>query len=265
MIDLLKRIKRRLFRLVFPAKPTPYIPPPPYHCPVCNQAAHMSPLHPMYMSKLQEHRFVHNIFLSETINLENYKCAQCGASDRERLYALYLNKYLPSKQVVNLLDIAPAPPLARYLKKFTHVRYRSTDLSMAGVDDLQDLTDMHSYKEGQFDFFICSHVLEHVPDDRKAMSELFRVLKKGGKGIAMVPINLGVEKTMEDPTITDVGGKWKYFGQGDHVRMYAKSEFIQRLSDAGFNIELLDIHYFGEAAFQTAAIFNGSVLYIVTK
>ena len=77
------------------------------------------------------------------------------------------------------------------------------------------------YSEGQFDVFICSHVLEHIPDDRKAMQELYRILKPRGYGIAMVPINLKVEMTLEDPSL-QIPSRWKYFAQDDHVRMYAK-------------------------------------------
>ena len=139
------------------------------------------------------------------------------------------------------------------------------DLLMKEVDDNFDITDMNGYTDGQFDFFICSHVLEHIPDDRKALQELFRVLKPSGTGIAMVPINLGIERTLEDPSITDIAGRWKYFGQDDHVRMYAKKEFISRLESAGFKTTLLDVDYFGAEAFKKAGIYPSTVLYVVTK
>lgn len=267
MRKLLNRGKNKLQRMFAEKKPEMTAPfqSPTFHCPVCNQPAYMLPLPTMYFAKLQEHRCIHNIFLAETINLEHYSCANCGASDRDRLYALFLENFLTKPKNVALLDIAPADQLARFVKKFANVQYRSSDLYMPGVDDVQDITNMHLYAQGQFDFFICSHVLEHIPDDLKAMAELYRVLKKGGKGIVMVPINLGLEKTLEDPTITDIATRWKLFGQDDHVRMYSKKDFIHRLTEAGFTVELLDKDYFGETIFQQAAIFSGSVLYIVTK
>jgi SAM-dependent methyltransferase len=238
-----------------------------FDCPVCgSNNIKMYPLSTYYLRELHKYQHIHNPFFSETINLEHYSCANCNASDRDRLYALYLKEYFMSfGDQIDLLDIAPANSLRFFIQKFSNVRYRSMDLLMSDVDDKLDITDMHSYKEGQFDFFICSHVLEHIPNDIQAMKELYRILKKGGKGIAMVPINLQVEKTMEDPNCTDIAKRWKYFGQDDHVRMYAKSDFINRLQSVGFTIEQLGIDHFGESVFTKNAIFPTSILYIVTK
>jgi SAM-dependent methyltransferase len=238
----------------------------PFICPVCKKAGvGMNPLPVFYFAEFQKHQYVHNIFLTETINFEHYTCKNCGASDRDRLYALYLDKFLNGKQNVHLLDIAPAIALAEFIRSYPQVKYRSMDLNMEGVDDHLDITNMHVYKDEQFDFFMCSHVLEHIPDDVKAMQELYRVLKVGGKGIAMVPINYGVTNTLESPSITSVSDKWKYFGQDDHVRQYAKQEFIDRLESVGFKVEQLDKHYFGEQSFTEHAIFPTSTLYIVNK
>lgn len=139
------------------------------------------------------------------------------------------------------------------------------DLMRDDVDDRLDITDMHIYTEGQFDFIICSHVLEHIPDDIAAMKELYRVLKKGGKGIVMVPINMQLESTMEDPACTDEALRWKYFFQDDHVRMYSKKDFISRLSAVGFTVEQLGIDYFSKEVFEKNAIWPTSVLYVVGK
>ena len=265
----LSRVKRKLRRIITERNPELakklFKDSPSFFCPVCRKATNMLALPTVYLAKMLEHRCIHNIFLAETLNIEHYSCSNCGASDRDRLYALYLEKYLSQKKSISLVDVAPANQLAHFIRQFTNVSYRSTDLHMEVVDDLQDITDMHLYANEQFDFFICSHVLEHIPDDKKAMAELYRILKKGGSGIAMVPINFGVTETLEDPTITDVAIRWKLFGQYDHVRMYAKNNFILRLNEIGFHVELLDINYFGAEVFKIAAIFQSSVLYIVTK
>jgi SAM-dependent methyltransferase len=237
-----------------------------FECSVCQATrVGMDPLPMYYFGKYQKYGFIHNIFLTETINFQYYSCKNCGSSDRDRLYALYFKKYLVDKENINLLDIAPAGPLETFLRGQSNITYRSMDLMMENVDDKVDITNMKIYKDGQFDFFICSHVLEHIPDDIKAMEELYRILKSGGKGIAMVPINLGLDSTMEDPTCTDIPARWKLFGQHDHVRMYAKNDFINRLADVGFGIEMLDIGYFGSNIFAKTAIYPTSVLYIVTK
>lgn len=237
-----------------------------FDCPVCKSSNEiMHPLSMHYFIEMQKYGCVHNIFYTETINFGHYTCSVCGASDRDRLYALFLDDYFKKNNAVKLLDIAPAGSLKTFIKRYAGVAYRSMDLYMDDVDDKLDITDMHLYKDEQFDFFICSHVLEHIPDDKKAMSELYRVLKRGGKGIAMVPINLLSEKTLEDPSCTDIPARWKYFGQDDHIRAYEKKDFINRLKSVGFTVQLLDINYFGEDAFARNAIFPSSVLYIVSK
>ncbi|MES0337273.1 MAG: methyltransferase domain-containing protein [Candidatus Magnetobacterium sp. LHC-1] len=113
----------------------------------------------------------------ETLNADNYLCPVCGASDRERLIALYIREMTRGlKGKAALLHFAPEMALAMYLKDTGVFSYRSCDLSMADVDDSMDITNMPGYGDGTIDCFICSHVLEHVHDDRKALSELYRIL-----------------------------------------------------------------------------------------
>ena len=201
----------------------------------------------------------------ETMNVEAYACPRCHIDDRDRLYALYLQKKLNPARQYDLVEFAPTDPLAKVLKTFTNVRRRTADLFMDAVDDKVDLMDMHIYKNGSFDFFICSHVLEHVDDDVKAMRELYRILKPGGFGIAMVPIILGLPKTIEDPSIKDENLRWKYFGQGDHVRMYRRQDYLDRLAGVGFTVHQYGKEYFGEAVFKQNGITPSSVLYVVEK
>jgi SAM-dependent methyltransferase len=244
-------------------------------CSVCNgKNVSMIPLYishadviKKFFIEYQKNQTVHNIFHYETFNMNAFTCSNCGANDKDRLYALYMDIFLKQNNVTNLnmLDIAPTPQLTGFLKKKQQINYRSMDLYMEIVDDKVDITDMNIYQDGRFDFFICSHVLEHVPEDIRAMRELYRILKMGGKGIVMVPINLGVEKTLEDPYCTDIPARWKYFGQDDHIRMYAKQDFISRLKSVGFKIDLLDVNYFGAEIFEKFAVYPTSVLYVVTK
>jgi len=124
---------------------------------------------------------------------------------------------------------------------------------------------MRLYANNHFDFFICSHVLEHVQDDHKALSELYRILKPGGFGILMVPIILGLEKIAEDPFETDESERWRRFGQHDHVRVYSKEGFLKRARDAGFFIYQYGKEHFGERIFDQNGIANQSILYVVEK
>jgi SAM-dependent methyltransferase len=263
MLDLYKRIKG-----IFTSKPVNSgisfsgV----FQCTVCNSTGvGMNPLPIYYFKELHKYQYIHNIFFTETINFEHYSCENCGAADRDRLYALYLKEFLKKNEIISILDIAPALSLSNFLKAFENVNYRSMDISMLGVDDHLDITNMYKYNDNQFDYYLCSHVLEHIPDDLKAMQELYRILKPGGKGITMVPINLELKETMEDPTKTSIGDRWKYFGQDDHVRQYAKTDFINRLKSVGFKVELFDITYFGEETFKKNAIYPTSVLYVVSK
>ncbi|MEO7839402.1 MAG: class I SAM-dependent methyltransferase [Anaerolineales bacterium] len=240
-----------------------------YQCPVCeNEINEFLPL----SSYLEENKKKYgNPFTFddvETINPIQYQCPICGASDRSRLYALYLIKALhtySSKENLTLLDIAPSPPLKRFLLSFPNIKYVSADKDMSDVDITVDITDMNVIQTESFDLFICSHVLEHVEDDKKALSELFRILKPGGFGILMVPINLKIKNIDEDPNITDVGERWRRFGQYDHVRLYSKMGFIDRVKQAGFEINQYGIDYFGENAFLQHGISPKSILYVVEK
>ncbi len=263
-INLLNKL--RVVKQVLLSKPPAADPEAIYNCPVCGSTGiRMHPVPKDYLIQWQKNQTVHNPFFIETMNLGLYACSRCYTPDRNRLYALYLKQYLDKGGKINLLDIAPDTGLSAFIKKYANVIYRSMDLLRSDVDDNLDITNMHAYHDEQFDFFICSHVLEHIPDDLKAMKELYRILKKGGKGIAMVPINLQLKETMEDSNCTDESLRWKYFFQGDHVRMYAKEDFLSRLMSVGFTVEQLGIDYFSKEVFEKNAIFPTSVLYVVSK
>jgi SAM-dependent methyltransferase len=203
----------------------------------------------------------------ETLNYDAYSCPHCNASDRDRLYALYISKRLTEYVGANLflLEIAPSRPLSAMLKKTGKITLRTADLMMDGVDDLTDITGMDCYSVGSFDIFICSHVLEHVPDDLKALHELFRILKPNGWGILMVPIIPTLDKIDEDPLVTNIGERWQRFCQDDHVRMYSKIGLIKRAEECGFIVSQFGQEYFGVHAFEKHGISDKSVLYVVKK
>ena len=135
---------------------------------------------------------------------------------------------------------------------------------MDSVDYKADLQNL-PFDDESFDFFICSHVLEHVEDDRAAMRELYRITKKHGAGILMAPIIVGLDKTHEDPSITDEGERWRLFGQNDHVRLYAHNDYVALIKQASFNLQELDINHFGETAYKRLGLNPTSTLYVVSK
>lgn len=243
--------------------------PPKYLCPVCSMRINgFSPIGSYIDENRRKYGYPFTFDDQETINPNQYSCPSCGASDRDRLYALYiekvLKKNLPANDLV-LLDIAPSHPLKTFLLKFANIKYQSADKYMEGVDLIVDITDMGVVSSELYDIFICSHVLEHVADDKKALSELFRILKPGGFGILMAPIILTMEQIDEDPTVMDSETRWERFGQGDHVRLYSKIGFIKRVQEAGFIINQHGVEYFGADVFAECGISLKSILYVVQK
>jgi len=238
-------------------------------CPVCNNNVEaFNRLSDYYLQNFQEHLHIHPFLAYETLNVFQYSCPVCQSSDRDRLYALYLSRKfaeLDKNKKYEFVDIAPAPALAAFIRKYSFINYRSADLFMPGVDDVVDITNMTAYADNSKDIFICSHILEHIPDDRKAMRELFRILKPGGFGIAMVPIMLTLEHSYENAPAETASERWKHYGQDDHVRIYSKNDFISRLKETGFKVNQYDVNYFGESTFLNVGINKRSVLYVVEK
>jgi len=106
------------------------------------------------------------------------------------------------------------------------------------ADIIGDITKLN-FKNNTFDLIICNHVLEHIIDDRTAMNEIYRVLKKDGIGILQVPIDKCLEKTYEDNTLVSKKQRAEHFGQYDHVRVYGR-DYKNRLEDSGFTVNLID-------------------------
>jgi predicted SAM-dependent methyltransferase len=157
--------------------------------------------------------------------------------ERHRLLALYLrNRTEFLKAPVSLLHVAPEAAVQRVLRRNKRMDYVSVDLRHAIPEWRMDLTDLR-FEDDRFDAIICSHVLEHIVDDTQAMRELCRVLKPSGLALIMVPQDMTLEATYEDPTITSPQDRSRAFGQGDHVRVYGL-DFQDRLRAAGFAVEL---------------------------
>ena len=136
---------------------------------------------------------------------------------------------------LKVLHIAPEQEFLRRFKKMNNLSYTSADLFSPIVDVKADVLDL-PFENESFDVIICNHVLEHIVDDRKAMSELHRVMKSGGWGIFQVPMKNSLEKTYEDFSITDPKERQKHFGQYDHVRWYGM-DYFDRLKSVGFEVE----------------------------
>jgi predicted SAM-dependent methyltransferase len=126
--------------------------------------------------------------------------------------------------------------------------YFTADLKSALASVKTDITNI-AYKSNSIDVVLCNHVLEHVPEDRKALTELFRVLIPGGWAILNSPIDLERAETFEDPSIISPQDRERAFGQSDHVRIYGR-DYKGRLENAGFVVTVesyfrdLELHIF---------------------
>ncbi|MCB0766774.1 MAG: methyltransferase domain-containing protein [Flavobacteriales bacterium] len=166
-------------------------------------------------------------------------CPFCGSRERARMAWLFLKERKVLRAGLRVLHVAPERCLSERLTSLPGVKYTAGDKFTPGYDyppgtiDL-DITAM-PFAADSFDLIMCSHVLEHVPDDRGAMKELFRVLAPGGMAILMVPIALERATTDEDPSVIDPRERIKRFGQFDHVRLYGR-DYVDRLRAAGFEV-----------------------------
>jgi SAM-dependent methyltransferase len=226
------------------------------------------PLPAFYFEETRKHGFNHPWNKWEMLNVKEYSCPRCGASDRDRLMAMFLRRKLaevPDGAIIRLVEFAPTPQISGILKGHPKLVYRSADLSRENVDDRADLTNLSIYGDESFDALICSHVLEHIADDLKAMRELFRILKNTGWGLLIVPISLHWRSIRERPISNTDSERWRYFGQNDHVRVYTRDGFTGRLREAGFRVSRIGIDEFGATAFSRHAIQASSAIYIVTR
>ncbi|ULC60462.1 class I SAM-dependent methyltransferase [Flaviramulus sp. BrNp1-15] len=159
--------------------------------------------------------------------------------ERHRLLWLYLKNetdFFTAK--LKVLHFAPEQAFYKRFKKMKNLEYTTTDLNSPLADVKADICNL-PFNDNEFDVILCNHVLEHIPDDTKAMQELYRILKTGGWGIFQIPQDLNREKTFEDNSITDKKERAKIFGQYDHVRVYGR-DYFDKLRNIGFKVEEID-------------------------
>lgn len=202
-----------------------------YKCPFCNSRLRRFLPSGLSFPVLEEREVVGGRWRP------NARCPTCDSSDRERLLYLYLlHKTDIFEKPQKVLHVAPEANVTKMLRVNATVDYLTADMSSKSVLVQMDITDIQ-FADDAFDAIICNHVLEHVVDDRKAMSELYRTLKPGGWAILQVPVSLTLSETYEDLSITTTAGREEAFGQGDHVRIYAK-DYQDRLEQAGFKVNV---------------------------
>ncbi|WP_205214872.1 class I SAM-dependent methyltransferase [Altererythrobacter sp. ZODW24] len=191
-------------------------------------------------------------------------CPHCSSLERHRLLWLFLKERTDifTRTGGKMLHVAPEECLRDHFAKQFAGDYLTADFLVSNVDVKMDIQDIQ-FPDETFDVIYCSHVLEHVDDDRKAMREFRRVLKKDGWAILLVPIS--AEKTYEDPSITDPEERLKHFGQSDHVRRYGP-DYVDRLRVADFVVTETRPSDLTDVAFaEKARLSEGNTIYFCTR
>lgn len=190
-----------------------------YHCPIC--AGHFQ----KFLAKGAKKKH------------QNAVCPKCFSRGRHRLLYLYLKNRTPLfYKKLKVLHFAPEICFHRIFKNLSNLDYLSADLNSPLADLQVDITNI-PFEDNHFDVILCNHVLEHIMDDRRAMQELYRVLKPEGFAILQVPLDHRRTTTYEDPTIVSPKERKKHFGLEDHVRVYGL-DYKDRLQEAGFIVQV---------------------------
>lgn len=207
-----------------------------FYCPLCERSARL--FLPNRNKSIIGQKTIDKYNIVAMGNRQHYQCPWCGSTDKERLVWWHLSQLLSSGQ--KILHIAPERNTRRRIQEIPDIDYtcgdkfygdmRYMDGRYSGVDQI-DVTSL-PYTDRSFDIIICNHVLEHVGDESRALSELYRVLKKGGKAILQVPVSYAT-KTIEDCSVKTEEERERTFGQIDHVRIYG-IDYPTRLEKVGF-------------------------------
>lgn len=184
------------------------------------------------------------LFLPEGAHMRfNAECPYCGSRERHRAYFLYWKRtHLFDGMKMRVLHFAPERAFNDLISGMEFIDYYPVDINpkLYRIREKVDITDIQ-YKDNMFDVIICNHVLEHIPDEKKALSELRRVLKKGGKAFLNVPIFKRYATTLEKAEYNTPELRLKYYGQDDHVRAYGL-DYEERLIQAGFETKAILIN-----------------------
>lgn len=170
------------------------------------------------------------------VSRENALAPGTLSLERHRLLWLFLKRktdFFTKKR--KMLHIAPEQCFIDLFRAQSNLDYTTGDLFSPLADVKMDIHDI-PFDDNTFDVVFCNHVMEHVEDDIKCMSEIFRVLRPGGFAIMQVPLNYNRKETFEDKSIVSPKEREKAFGQDDHVREFGL-DYGQRLQKAGFSVE----------------------------
>jgi SAM-dependent methyltransferase len=183
---------------------------------------------------LERHRLLWLFLKNET---DFFKPESVSGSSSKASKRIILRDTATSS-ALKVLHFAPEQAFYKRFKKMSNLDYTTTDLKSPLADIKADICNL-PFDDNKFDVILCNHVLEHIPDDTKAIKELYRVLKPNGMAILQIPQDLKRPFTFEDDSITDKKERAKIFGQYDHVRIYGH-DYFDKLKGVGFNVDAVD-------------------------
>ena len=187
------------------------------------------------------------------------RCPNCGSRERHRLIQLFLER---RNIILNdgrkILHFAPESYFVSMMEGNTH--YHSADIVAGKARHTMDISDIH-FNNDSFDVVLSNHVLEHVPDDRKALREFYRILKPGGFALITIPINWARHETYENPEVSSAEQRFAHYADVSHLRYYGR-DFEERLKQPGFTVECWRLPQEEEARY---GLLRDDVLWIATK
>ena len=203
--------------------------------------------------------------LYESENRLRCSCPECGAIDRERMIALFIDLLQPEgNQRLNLLHIAPSAELQKWLSQKDYIQCDTSDLLLSEITSQNAISHSGSIKDGTYDIIICSHVLDQIDDDKAYLNRLRQIMKPDGVCIFLAPLLIGLDQTVEKAELNPEDAS-QYWDNEEQKRLYATEDFLNRLSDAGYLVHILGKEYFGEDAWKQAGLSDIHYLYAATK
>jgi SAM-dependent methyltransferase len=207
-----------------------------YYCNVCDSSLKK------FIPAGYSNKAIENLDIIGAGYYSNDVCPVCDSSYRTRAVVALLEDMQLTYHDKRILHIAPEQGLYDYFTKKSPLNYVCGDINPEKYSHFAstvfvDLTKI-SFPSESFDLIICNHVLEHIPDDEKAMGEIFRVLSKGGRAVLQVPVSTKLKQTLEDDSVDTPEKRLVEYGQDDHVRVYTQSDYLQKLTDAGLMVSV---------------------------
>ncbi len=170
------------------------------------------------------------------------------------------------KMTGRILHFAPEKHIRKLIRSNPNIDYYTGDIVPGRAMHVADITDLGQFSDGTFDLVICNHVMEHIPDEAKAVAEIKRVLKNGGgEWVFSFPICTDIAETYEDASITDPEGRLREYGQKDHVRLYGR-DYRKRFEAYGLTItQYRPMDCFGKDDIERFGFIEDEVILVAGK